>query len=65
MQYDVHDHFKATACIPPKYSEINEPLILELLKRGGKSAPSAKDQSGKTIYNVLADEFDLSNKANG
>ncbi len=43
----------------PKYQEIQIPLLYELRKRGGMSRPSDKNTDGKTIYEALADEFEL------
>lgn len=47
----------------PKYSELHIPLLAELVQRGGQSAPSAKNENGKTIYEALADYFNLSQEA--
>ncbi|MBJ6750743.1 protein NO VEIN domain-containing protein [Geomonas anaerohicana] len=47
----------------PKYSEITGPLVAELKRRGGSSKPSEQDQSGKTVYEALADHFGLSQEA--
>lgn len=44
----------------PKYQEIQLPLLAELKKRGGKSRPSERNAEGKTLYDTLADIFDLS-----
>lgn len=47
----------------PKYSEIQIPLLRELAKRGGRSEPSERGPHGKTVYEALADYFDLSEEA--
>lgn len=44
----------------PKYQEIQEPLMGELLRRGGAARPSGKDTSGHTVYDTLALYFKLS-----
>lgn len=44
----------------PKYSEIQYPLLKEIADRGGVTRPSDKNQEGKTVYQALADYFDLS-----
>ena len=43
----------------PKYKEIQDPLLAELARRGGSSRPSAKDALGRSVYEALADHFDL------
>ncbi|PEN05041.1 hypothetical protein CRI93_14095 [Longimonas halophila] len=47
----------------PKYSEIQIPLLRELSKRGGRSKPSERGPHGRTVYEALADYFDLSEEA--
>lgn len=47
----------------PKYKEIRLPLLAELSSRGGESRPSDLDSLGRTIYDNLADYFNLSAKA--
>lgn len=47
----------------PKYSEIEVPLLVELVRRGGRAKPSDLDRSNRTIYEVLADHFGLSEEA--
>lgn len=49
----------------PKYKEIEEPLLRELLRRGGRGTPMDGDEQGRSIYTALADEFSLSGKARG
>ncbi len=44
----------------PKYKEIRIPLLAELSSRGGESRPSDVDSTGRTIYETLADYFNLS-----
>jgi len=51
------------AKVVPKYSEIVGPLVAELKRRGGKSKPSDRNHSGKTVYESLADHFGLSKEA--
>lgn len=43
----------------PKYKEIQEPLLNELFRRGGKAQPSDPDEYGLSIYDVLAIQFQL------
>lgn len=43
----------------PKYSEIQIPLLAEIERRGGSTRPSDQDQLGRTVYEALADYFDL------
>src|SRR5438477_6942188 len=43
----------------PKYEEVITPLLVELVRRGGRSAPSDLDERGRTIYEALADHFNL------
>lgn len=47
----------------PKYSEIYLPLMVELARRGGHSKPSDKNKEGQTVYEALADYFELSEEA--
>lgn len=47
----------------PKYQEIQLPLLSELTRRGGKAKPSDVDESGTTIYEALANYFNLTQKA--
>lgn len=44
----------------PKYREKQEPLLAELSRRGGKARPSDRDANGRTVYQALADHFNLS-----
>lgn len=44
----------------PKYSELQYPLLKEIANRGGVTRPSDFNHEGKTVYQVLADYFDLS-----
>ena len=41
----------------PKYRDIENPLVAELKKRGGKSHPKDRDVKGRDIYEALADHF--------
>lgn len=45
----------------PKESEVYVPLLLEIEKRGGSTAPSDKFNS-KNVYEALADYFKLTHK---
>jgi restriction endonuclease Mrr len=47
----------------PKYEEIQIPLLKEILKRGGRIHPSDKNSNGKTVYEELAEYFNLSSEA--
>jgi restriction endonuclease Mrr len=47
----------------PKYEQIVRPLLAELLRRGGQSGVSEPDSSGRTIMDVLADHFNLSEES--
>ncbi|MDZ7706017.1 MAG: DUF3883 domain-containing protein [Trueperaceae bacterium] len=47
----------------PKYKEIELPLLFELMLRGGSAKPSDKDDHSRTVYDALADYFDLSAEA--
>lgn len=47
----------------PKYKEIQVPLLVELIRRGGQAEPSENDAKGKTVYEALADYFELSQQA--
>jgi len=47
----------------PKYEEIQIPLLTEIAKRGGKVYPSDKNSKGQTVYEALAEYFDLSPEA--
>ena len=45
----------------PKYAEVEEPLLIEIDRRGGKVRPARdRDQFNKNIYESLADYFALS-----
>lgn len=44
----------------PKYKDIQIPLLLEIRNRGGSTKPSALDDSGKSVYEKVADYFGLS-----
>jgi len=44
----------------PKYRDIEQPLLDELERRGGKAKPSDRDNSGRSVYEALADHFSLS-----
>jgi hypothetical protein len=46
----------------PKYRQIEHPLLAELLRRGGRSAPSDRDANGRSVYDALADYFALSDE---
>lgn len=46
----------------PKYREVQEPLLNELIRRGGSARPSDRDSLGRTIYDALADAFSLSDE---
>lgn len=43
----------------PSYEDIELPLLRELIRRGGSSRPSDRDSAGRTVYDVLADVFHL------
>jgi restriction endonuclease Mrr len=43
----------------PTYEEIEFPLLLEIKKRDGRCRPS-EHMNGKTVYEALADHFNLS-----
>src|SRR2546423_1785917 len=43
----------------PTYEEVITPLLVELVRRGGRSAPTDRDEHGRTIYEALADHFNL------
>jgi restriction endonuclease Mrr len=47
----------------PTYREIEQPLVDELRRRGGRARPADKDRNGRTIYDALADHFGLSAEA--
>jgi hypothetical protein len=47
----------------PKYSEIQIPLLNEIKSRGGTAKPSERDSQGKTVYEALADYFNLTPEA--
>ena len=47
----------------PTYREIEQPLVDELRRRGGRARPADKDRSGRTVYEALADHFRLSPQA--
>jgi restriction endonuclease Mrr len=47
----------------PKYADIEHALVLELGKRGGAASPSDHDQHHRTVYEALADHFQLSVEA--
>ncbi len=49
----------------PKYREIEQPLIDEIRRRGGKTHPRDKDARGRTVYDALAEHFKLSEAALG
>ena len=44
----------------PMYKQIELALLQELVGRGGRPSPSDKDAQGRTVYDALADHFDLS-----
>jgi hypothetical protein len=44
----------------PKYIDIQLPLAQEILLRGGETKPTDTDQYGRTVYDALADHFNLS-----
>jgi len=44
----------------PKYADVEIPLLRELVRRGGSSAPGDLDAQGRTVYEALADRFLLS-----
>ena len=43
----------------PRYSEICTPLLREIEARGGSTRPSDEDAKGRTVYEALADYFNL------
>jgi restriction endonuclease Mrr len=43
----------------PKYTEIERPLLQELGRRGGQARPADRDASGRSVYEALADHFQL------
>lgn len=43
----------------PNYNDIQLPLLAELHRRGGRSCPRDKNESGQTIYAALAYYFSL------
>lgn len=43
----------------PKYEEIEIPLLAELHARGGRSRPKQRDSRGRTVYEALAQYFQL------
>jgi restriction endonuclease Mrr len=43
----------------PGYEDIELPLLLELVRRGGSSRPSDRDSEDRTVYDSLADVFNL------
>jgi|GEM_PF-4144927 len=47
----------------PSKKAIYIPLLQELIRRGGSSKPSQSNEKGLTIYQSLADYFDLSEEA--
>ena len=49
----------------PKYGEIEQPLLDELRRRGGKARPTDLDREGRTVYDALADHFGLSEDTRG
>jgi len=44
----------------PKYADVELPLLRELVRRGGGCAPDDLDTHGRTVYESLADQFNLS-----
>ncbi|MCB2168147.1 MAG: winged helix-turn-helix domain-containing protein [Deltaproteobacteria bacterium] len=44
----------------PSYEDIQIPFLREIVRRGGKTRPSDKNENGQTMYNALADHFGLS-----
>lgn len=47
----------------PKYQEIELPLLFEIAIRGGSVKPIDHDQYGRSLYDALADYFNLSEDA--
>lgn len=43
----------------PKYKEIQDPLLAEVQRRGGSTRPLQQDDNGLTVYEILANYFDL------
>jgi len=44
----------------PKYTDVERPLLQELLRRGGQARPADRDATGRSVYEALADHFQLS-----
>lgn len=47
----------------PRYADIQIPLLREIARRGGQTHPAEIGPDGKTVYEVLADYFELSDEA--
>jgi len=44
----------------PKYEDVITPLLFEIAKRGGRTAPTDRDGLGRSVYDALAVHFSLS-----
>ncbi|BBO78017.1 hypothetical protein DSCW_54340 [Desulfosarcina widdelii] len=47
----------------PAYEEIQKPFLKEIIRRGGRTRPSDRNENGLSMYDALADYFNLSKEA--
>lgn len=47
----------------PRYREVDDALLIDLVRRGGRARPRDQDSEGRTVYEAVADFFGLSQQA--